>query len=92
MLEDKVEPKWTYLQWVMIMSTNAYIKFLTQQLVQYFNLTKTERKEKSSTKEDERTSPVSTWFGVMPFALSMFFKKVIKTKTDVLIWASVFFV
>ena len=80
MLEDKVEPKWTYLQWVMIMTTNAYIKFLTQQLVQYFSLTKTERKESRQQKRNERTPPVSTWFGVMPFALSMFFKKVSKRK------------
>ena len=35
------------------MSTNAYIKYLTQQFVQYFNLTKTERKENRQHKKDE---------------------------------------
>ena len=80
MLEDKVEAKWTYLQWVMIMSTNAYIKFLTQQLVQYFSLTKQNARKVSQQKRNERPPPVSTWFGVMPFALSMFFRKVSKRK------------
>jgi len=64
----------------MLMSTNAYIKYLTQQLVQYFNLTKTERKENRQQRKGERTSSVSTWFGIVPFALSMFFKKMKKRK------------
>lgn len=62
------------------MSTNAYIKFLTQQFVQYFNLTKTEREENRQQRKDERSSSVSTWFGMIPFALSMFFKKMSKRK------------
>jgi hypothetical protein len=66
--------------WVIPMSTNAYIKYLTQQVVQYFNLTKMERKENRQQRKGERTSPVSTWFGILPFALSMFFKKVSKRK------------
>ena len=62
------------------MSTNAYIKYLTQQLVQYFNLTKTERKENRQQRKDERPSSVSIWFGMLPFALAMFFKKMSKRK------------
>ncbi len=62
------------------MSTNAYIKYLTQQFVQYFSLTKTERKENRQHKKDERPSLVSTWFGMLPFAFSMFLKKMSKRK------------
>lgn len=64
----------------MLMSTNAYIKYLTQQLVEYFNLTKTERRENRQQRKDERPSPLSTWFGIVPFALTMFFKKMSKRK------------
>ncbi|MFB7642191.1 YqzE family protein [Peribacillus butanolivorans] len=63
------------------MSTNAYIKYLTQQLVEYFNLTKKERKEKRRhRKEDNNTSVLSHWFGIVPFALSMFVRKKIKKR------------
>ncbi len=62
------------------MSTNAYIKYLTQQFVEYFNLTKTERKESRQQRKNERQSSVSTWFGMIPFALSMFLKKISKRK------------
>lgn len=57
------------------MSTNAYIKYVTQQVVQYFNLPKTERKENRQQRKETRRSSTSTWFGIVPFALSMFFKK-----------------
>ena len=62
------------------MSTNAYIKYLTQQFVEYFNLTKTERKESRQQRKNERQSSVSTWFGMIPFAFSMFLKKISKRK------------
>ena len=62
----------------MLMSTNAYIKYLTQQLVQYFNLTKSERKENRQHKKNQRLSSTSIWFGILPLALSMIFKKVSK--------------
>lgn len=64
----------------MLMSTNAYIKYLTQQLVQYLNLTKSERIEHRQQRKEEKTSPISTWFGIVPFAISMFLKKRSKGK------------
>ncbi|MGE7764544.1 YqzE family protein [Peribacillus sp. NPDC096540] len=60
------------------MSTNAYIKYLTQQLVEYFNLTKKERKEKRRHRKEDKSHGVSHWFGIVPFALSMFVRKKIK--------------
>lgn len=62
------------------MSTNAYIKYLTQQFVQYFNLTKTERKVNRQQRKEERRSSGSTWFGMVPFALSITLKKLSKRK------------
>lgn len=62
------------------MSTNAYIKYLTQQFVQYFSLTKTERKQSRQQRKDERPFSGSTWFGLIPFALSMFLKKISNKK------------
>ncbi|KOR86662.1 hypothetical protein AM233_23500 [Bacillus sp. FJAT-22058] len=60
------------------MSTNAYIKYLTQQLVEYFNLTKKERKEKRRHRKEDKNPGMSHWFGIVPFALSMFVRKTIK--------------
>ena len=62
------------------MSTNAYIKYLTQQLVEYFNVTKTERKENRQQRKNERPPSISTWSGIVPFALTMFFSKFSKRK------------
>ncbi|AXN37503.1 YqzE family protein [Peribacillus butanolivorans] len=62
------------------MSTNAYIKYLTQQLVEYFNLTKKERKEKRRHRKEDKNTGVSHWFGIVPFALSMFVRKKIKKR------------
>ena len=62
------------------MSTNAYIKYITQQIVQYFNLSKRERKEKRRHRKEDKEPTVSHWFGIVPFALSMFIKRIKKRK------------
>lgn len=57
------------------MKTNDYVKYLTQQFVQHYNVPKAERKENRQLRKEEKYSPVSTWFGILPMAIAMFFKK-----------------
>ena len=57
------------------MSTNDYIKYLTQQLVKYFEVPKTVRKEQRKHKKENRPTFSSQWFGIVPFAISMLLKR-----------------
>lgn len=57
------------------MKTNDYIKFLTQQFVKYMAMTKEERKLRRDQRKQMRRPFVSNWFGIMPFALMMLFKR-----------------
>jgi hypothetical protein len=57
------------------MKTNDYIKFLTQQFVKYAQMTKEERKLKRQNKKKRQKPFVSNWFGLVPFALLMLFKR-----------------
>jgi hypothetical protein len=57
------------------MSTNDYIKFLTQQLVQYMDIPSTERKQQRKMKKNNQSSFSHRWFGIVPFAVKMLFKK-----------------
>lgn len=57
----------------MAMSSNDFIKFLTEQLVTYMNKSKTERK-----KEKEKTDqPIysNNWFGLFPFTIKLLLKR-----------------
>lgn len=58
-----------------MMSTNDYIKYITQQLVRYFQVPKAERKERREQKREEKTDLSFRLFGFIPFALKMFFRK-----------------
>ncbi|OIK13765.1 YqzE family protein [Bacillus sp. MUM 13] len=57
------------------MSANDYIKFLTQQFVMYTNVPKNQRKEQKQMKKENKQPFMSTWFGVVPFALRMLIKR-----------------
>lgn len=57
------------------MKTNDYIKFLTQQFVRYMDVPKDQRKLKRENKKQLKEPFVSSWFGVVPFALMMLFKR-----------------
>ncbi|CAH0345716.1 YqzE family protein [Bacillus sp. CECT 9360] len=57
------------------MKTNDYIKFLTQQFVKYMAVPKDVRKQRREKKKKMRKPFVSNWFGLMPFALTMLFKR-----------------
>jgi hypothetical protein len=57
------------------MSTNDYIKFLTQQLVQYMDIPSTERKQQRKMKKNNQSPFSHRWFGIIPFSVKMLFKK-----------------
>ncbi|PLR68111.1 MULTISPECIES: YqzE family protein [Bacillaceae] len=57
------------------MSTNDYVKYMTQQLVRYMDTPKEERKVKKTNRKKERQPLFSRWFGVLPFAVMLLMKK-----------------
>ncbi len=59
----------------MNMNTNEYVKFLTQQFVQYYDQPKEQRKKHRLERKENRTDFISEWFGVIPFAIMMLFIK-----------------
>lgn len=57
------------------MSTNDYIKFLTQQFVRYYDVPKGERRERREQRKEEKPSFSYRWFGILPFAMKMLFRR-----------------
>ena len=58
------------------MKTNDYIKFLTQEFVTYVDQPKDQRKKKKQSRnKQEKPIYTSRWFGLIPFALLLVFKK-----------------
>lgn len=62
------------------MSTNDYIKFVTEQVVKYMDTPIEERKQQKKQRKNEKTPLLMRWFGVIPYALSMSMKKKKKSK------------
>ncbi|MDQ0213852.1 hypothetical protein J2S13_000246 [Oikeobacillus pervagus] len=57
------------------MSTNDYVKFITQTFVKHFNQPKIERKKNRAVRKEKRLPLIDRWFGIIPYALKLFFKK-----------------
>lgn len=57
------------------MSTNDYVKFITQQFVSYIDQPKEQRKETKLQRKSERAPLSSHWFGIVPLAFSLIFKR-----------------
>ncbi|PLT29177.1 YqzE family protein [Peribacillus deserti] len=57
------------------MSTNDLIKYVTQQLVLFYDQPKEQRKSKRLEKKQAKTSLSYNLFGFIPLSLSMLFKK-----------------
>jgi len=57
------------------MSTNDYVKFMTQQFVSYLDQPKDVRKQTKQQRKLEREPLGSQMFGVLPLAVSLMFKK-----------------
>ncbi|MBD1378830.1 YqzE family protein [Metabacillus arenae] len=57
------------------MSTNDYVKYLTQQIVKYLDTPQEEKKQRKERKKIERSPIATRWFGIIPFALQLLIKK-----------------
>ncbi|WP_078545711.1 YqzE family protein [Litchfieldia alkalitelluris] len=57
------------------MSTNDYVKYMTQQIVSYYDKPKQVRRETKLQKKTERSPFASHWFGILPLAFSLMFKR-----------------
>ncbi|GAA0350678.1 YqzE family protein [Bacillus horti] len=57
------------------MSFQDLVKFMTQQAVQRMDTPKDVRKEQRRQKKEQQGHWKQHWFGLVPQALSMFFKK-----------------
>ncbi|MBM7097313.1 YqzE family protein [Bacillus sp. H-16] len=57
------------------MKTNDYVKFVTQQVVEYADQPKSERIKKRQEKKEARPPAMHRWFGLVPFAFLLVYKK-----------------
>jgi hypothetical protein len=57
------------------MSTNDYVKFVTQQIVSYIDQPKDQRKQQKSEKRGTKQPLSYRYFGMIPLAISLFIKK-----------------
>ncbi|MCA1031712.1 YqzE family protein [Bacillus timonensis] len=57
------------------MSTNDYVKFVTQQIVSYIDKPKEVRKQTRQKRKQEKSPMLDRWFGVIPFAFMLWYKK-----------------
>ncbi|AIF43447.1 hypothetical protein X953_10215 [Virgibacillus sp. SK37] len=56
------------------MSGNDYLKFMTEQIVSYIDLSPEERKKKHNKKKNDKVV-TNRWFGIVPFAYRAWRKK-----------------
>ncbi|MGO4887133.1 YqzE family protein [Anaerobacillus sp. MEB173] len=57
------------------MSTNDYVKYVTQQIVSYVDKPKEERRAIKAEKKSVRLPFIYRWFGMVPLAFSITMKK-----------------
>ncbi|WP_010173479.1 YqzE family protein [Bacillus coahuilensis] len=57
------------------MSLNDLIKYITQSLVKHFDQPKEQRSTKRKQKKQEKEPILFRWFGMIPYAIMLFFKK-----------------
>lgn len=56
------------------MTGNNYLKFMTEEIVRYFNNPKDVRKRKREEERMEQSVYLNRWFGVLPFSFRVFIK------------------
>jgi hypothetical protein len=56
-------------------SSNDFVKFVTQQIVSYMDQPKEERREVRQRRKEERPPMSSHLFGMIPFAVRLWFKR-----------------
>ncbi|TYR82429.1 YqzE family protein [Priestia megaterium] len=57
------------------MKTNDYVKYVTQQLVQYMDQPKEQRRTQRIKKKEARSSFSNRWFGMIPLSFMMWYRK-----------------
>ncbi|HEY4554782.1 MAG TPA: YqzE family protein [Bacillaceae bacterium] len=57
------------------MSTQEYVKYLTQTILRQMELPKAERKQMKLERRLSRPPILDRWFGLVPFSLKMAFKR-----------------
>ncbi|MTH52396.1 YqzE family protein [Bacillus mangrovi] len=57
------------------MSSNDYVKYLTQQVVKYMDTPKEEREQQKELKKSAKTPFWSRWFGVLPVSMLLLMRK-----------------
>ncbi|GER68368.1 hypothetical protein BpJC7_27580 [Weizmannia acidilactici] len=57
------------------MSTNDYVKFMTQTVMQHISTPKSERQQKRNQKKEEMPPFVERWFGIIPYVFSFLKRK-----------------
>ncbi|MEI4829253.1 MULTISPECIES: YqzE family protein [Bacillus] len=62
------------------MSTNDYIRYMTQQFVSYMDAPKADRKQKRQQRREEREPFLNRWFGVLPLSAAVFYRQVKKKR------------
>lgn len=58
------------------MSTNDYVRFVTQQFVSYMDAPKEDRKQQKQQRRAEKEPFLNKWFGVMPLSAALFYRNV----------------
>lgn len=53
------------------MKTNDYVKYITQEVVQYIDQPKDERKKLRQEKKDTKADFMYRWFGIIPYVLML---------------------
>ncbi|MFD0767981.1 YqzE family protein [Bacillus sp. CGMCC 1.60114] len=62
------------------MSTNDYIRYMTQQFVSYMDAPKADRKQKRQQRREEREPFLNRWFGMLPLSAAVFYRQVKKKR------------
>ncbi|MDT2045488.1 YqzE family protein [Priestia aryabhattai] len=62
------------------MKTNDYVKYVTQQLVQYMDQPKEIRKTKRIEKKEARDPFFNRWFGMIPLSFQIWYRNTKKGK------------
>jgi len=57
------------------LSTNDYIKYITETFVKHFEIPKEERRQLRLEKKEAKPPAIFQWFGLLPLSISMMFKR-----------------
>ena len=64
------------------MSTNDYVRFVTQRVCVVYGCSKEDRKQKKEQRRAEKEPFMNKWFGVMPLSVALFYRNVKKEKSS----------